>query len=164
MRDPSVVQTRTDINSNCVYVWGTDRNTSAYWAYMAPSDVQIAGIVLGRAGSNAAARFQYHHGDGTKNWRLIIEGDTAYRWYASGFLPEGNATQNLGSTGSRWALGYISEVRLGDGTVRVLTGAGSPEGSVTAPVGSLYTRTDGGAGTTLYVKESGSGNTGWVGK
>lgn len=44
------------------------------------------------------------------------------------------------------------------------TGAGSPEGAVTAPVGSLFTRTDGGAGTTLYVKESGAGNTGWVAK
>jgi len=43
-------------------------------------------------------------------------------------------------------------------------GTGSPEGSVTASVGSLYTRSDGGAGTTLYVKESGSGNTGWKGK
>lgn len=43
-------------------------------------------------------------------------------------------------------------------------GAGSPETVVTAPIGSLFLRTDGGAGTTLYVKESGSGNTGWVGK
>lgn len=41
------------------------------------------------------------------------------------------------------------------------SGAGNPESVVTAPVGSLYTRTDGGAGSTLYVKESGSGNTGW---
>jgi hypothetical protein len=41
---------------------------------------------------------------------------------------------------------------------------GSPEGVVTAPVGALYTRTDGGAGTTLYVKESGTGDTGWVAK
>lgn len=40
-------------------------------------------------------------------------------------------------------------------------GAGSPEGVVTAPVGAIYQRTDGGASTTLYVKESGSGNTGW---
>lgn len=45
-----------------------------------------------------------------------------------------------------------------------LNGTGSPEGVVTAPIGALYTRTDGGAGTTLYVKESGTGNTGWVGK
>ena len=43
-------------------------------------------------------------------------------------------------------------------------GAGTPEGSVTAPVGSIYLRTDGGASTTLYVKESGAGNTGWVAK
>lgn len=40
-------------------------------------------------------------------------------------------------------------------------GEGSPEGSVAAPIGSIYQRTDGGASTTLYVKESGPGNTGW---
>lgn len=44
---------------------------------------------------------------------------------------------------------------------RLLTGAGSPESAVTAPVGSIYIRTDGGAGTTVYAKEAGSGNTGW---
>lgn len=43
-------------------------------------------------------------------------------------------------------------------------GSGSPEGAVTAPVGAIYHRTDGGANTSLYVKESGAGNTGWVGK
>jgi len=45
-----------------------------------------------------------------------------------------------------------------------LFGTGTPESVVTAPVGALYTRQDGGAGTTLYVKESGTGNTGWVAK
>jgi len=43
-------------------------------------------------------------------------------------------------------------------------GSGSPEGVVTAPIGCIYSRTDGGAGTSLYVKESGTGNTGWVAK
>lgn len=43
-------------------------------------------------------------------------------------------------------------------------GSGSPEGVVTAPVGAFYSRTDGGAGTSFYVKESGTGNTGWVAK
>lgn len=43
-------------------------------------------------------------------------------------------------------------------------GAGSPESVVTAPVGAVYHRTDGGANTSFYVKESGSGNTGWVAK
>lgn len=43
-----------------------------------------------------------------------------------------------------------------------LRGSGSPEGVVTANVGSIYERDDGGAGTAVYFKESGSGNTGWV--
>lgn len=44
------------------------------------------------------------------------------------------------------------------------SGTGSPEGVVTAPIGARYRRVDGGAGTSLYIKESGTGNTGWVGK
>lgn len=43
-------------------------------------------------------------------------------------------------------------------------GSGSPESVVTAPIGATYSRTDGGAGTSFYVKESGTGNTGWVAK
>ena len=43
-------------------------------------------------------------------------------------------------------------------------GTGSPESVVTAPVGSLYLRTDGGVLSTLYVKESGTSNTGWAAK
>lgn len=43
-------------------------------------------------------------------------------------------------------------------------GTGTPEGVVTAPVGSLFSRTDGGAGTVFYVKETGAGHTGWVAK
>lgn len=46
----------------------------------------------------------------------------------------------------------------------IFTGTGTPEGHVTAPVGALYTRTDGAAGTTLYVKETGTGATGWAAK
>ena len=46
----------------------------------------------------------------------------------------------------------------------IRAGAGSPEGVVTARIGSIYQRTDGGAGTSFYVKESGTGNTGWAAK
>lgn len=49
-------------------------------------------------------------------------------------------------------------------TVFFGTGTGSPEGVVAAAVGSIWTRTDGGAGTTMYVKQSGTGNTGWAAK
>lgn len=46
-----------------------------------------------------------------------------------------------------------------------LNGSGDPEGAVAAPVGTLFLRSDGGAVTTLYVKETGgAGNTGWAAK
>lgn len=47
---------------------------------------------------------------------------------------------------------------------RLTSGEGTPEGNVTGNVGDLYTRTDGGAGTVLYVKETGTGDTGWSAK
>ncbi len=50
------------------------------------------------------------------------------------------------------------------GAPRELKGAGTPEAAVTAPIGSTFRRSNGGAGTSLYVKETGTGNTGWVGK
>lgn len=52
----------------------------------------------------------------------------------------------------------------GSGTILDHLGSGSPEGAVNAAVGSLWRRTDGGASTTFYVKESGTGSTGWVAK
>ena len=55
--------------------------------------------------------------------------------------------------------GYYFESTAG---VRMLSGSGTPESSVSAPVGSLYLRSDGASGTIAYFKETGSGNTGWV--
>jgi hypothetical protein len=43
-------------------------------------------------------------------------------------------------------------------------GTGTPESAVLGTKGDMFLRTDGGAGTTLYVKESGTAtNTGWIG-
>lgn len=50
------------------------------------------------------------------------------------------------------------------GGPNIKSGSGSPEGVVTAPAGSVYVDSGGGASTTLYVKESGTGNTGWIAK
>ena len=56
------------------------------------------------------------------------------------------------------------KIKIGGTAAEILSGTGTPEGSVTAPIGSIYMRVDGSTGTTLYVKESGTGNTGWVAK
>jgi hypothetical protein len=78
--------------------------------------------------------------------------------------PGADATQNLGSQTVRYSNTFSEIFRPGDGVALWTSAAGSPEGVVTAAIGSLYTNRTGGAGTTLYVKESGAGNTGWVAK
>jgi hypothetical protein len=52
----------------------------------------------------------------------------------------------------------------GANTASIYSGTGTPNGYISAAVGSLYLRLDGGAGNSLYVKETGTGNTGWVNK
>lgn len=56
------------------------------------------------------------------------------------------------------------DIRFDVGGVQIIPGNGSPEGVVSAPPGSLYLRADGGAGSSHYVKESGTGSTGWAAK
>lgn len=74
---------------------------------------------------------------------------------------EGETTWVNNATGGRqrfWMIG-------GNGkTVGQYQVVGSPENVITAKIGSLASRSDGGAGTSLYVKESTTGNTGWIGK
>jgi hypothetical protein len=69
-----------------------------------------------------------------------------------------NCVQKANTVGSGY--GRHWEDRLAN--ILELTGAGTPEGAITAGVGSRYWRTDGGATTTLYIKGSGTGNTGWT--
>ena len=79
--------------------------------------------------------------------------------------PGTNNAQNIGGGGTnRWATINAETLALGSAAIPIRTGTGTPEGVVTAAVGSIFLRTNGGAGTTLYVKESGTGNTGWVAK
>lgn len=59
---------------------------------------------------------------------------------------------------------YLVLGGVGPGSVSIFGGNDTPEGIVPAPVGSMFMRFDGIPGNTLYVKESGTGNTGWVAK
>lgn len=79
--------------------------------------------------------------------------------YSSDYSP-GNGSAVMPFGASKFILG-----KSNDATVPFWTsGTGSPEGVVTARIGSLYSRIDGGAATSLYVKESTTGNTGWIAK
>lgn len=79
------------------------------------------------------------------------------------FIVIGSFAKGMGSNTASIGTNGVSVLYL-NGTVGWFRGTGSPEGVVTAPVGSFYSREDGGAGTSFYVKQSGTGNTGWAGK
>lgn len=80
-----------------------------------------------------------------------------------GVVPTADASFNAGSSSLRINRSYVVS-RYYTATVFDSAGAGSPEGVVAAGTGSTYRRTDGGAASTFYVKEAGTGNTGWVAK
>jgi len=86
---------------------------------------------------------------------IVLEGSSG-----TGLICLGNY-----STGNAIRISSGDAISLEEtGAHKILSGTGSPEGAVTAAIGSLYCRLDGGANTTLYVKQSGAGNTGWAAK
>lgn len=127
------------------------------------------------AGANSATTF-LHRGTGALTMLTQDAGAIQFstsntaRWEvdSTGQLrPATNLGYEFGASTRRIAQVWGYQINLGatstDGVI-ILSGAGSPEGAVTANVGSLFLRNNGGAGTTFYVKESGTGNTGWVAK
>jgi hypothetical protein len=83
----------------------------------------------------------------------------------SGWHLEGSAALGSGTVVDAWGVsGTTGRYHITDqaNNVRVIVGInGSPESVETAGVGSMATRRDGAAGTTMYMKNSGTGNTGW---
>lgn len=83
-----------------------------------------------------------------------VGGNLDYQTHMPGCIIDGNI-----------ALGDTEAPNKAANTLPYLfSGAGSPETRYSAPVGSLYLRTDGSTSTTLYIKTSGTGNTGWTAK
>jgi len=130
-------------------------------AGMASSTVDATTVVFwagGTIANRAAAPF-----------RVLNNGTVVLLDVQSDLLPGSDEFFDLGAGGARWRKAYIEEAYIHtglqlDGQAQIRTGTGSPEGVLSAPVGSVYLRKDGGSGTSLYVKQSGSGNTGWAGK
>lgn len=86
--------------------------------------------------------------DGTNPVDTYIERGSAGVMLANGIIQANLSTTaggfRQGATGPLW-----------------VAGTATPEAAVTAPIGSMFSRTDGSSNTTLYVKEAGTGNTGW---
>lgn len=94
----------------------------------------------------------------------IIAGADENRIDGNYFASNGGA---MGDAGTNNRFGFLNDGLAAPyllSSLRFLAGTGTPESVYAAPVGSLFLRTDGGATTTLYVKTSGTGNTGWTAK
>lgn len=79
------------------------------------------------------------------------------------FYPYQTEMYDLGNNTVKWRSMYAVKYMF-TATVGAFHGSGSPEGVVSAGIGSTYHRTDGTAGQCFYVKETGTGNTGWIAK
>ena len=104
--------------------------------------------------SGVTANYPYGPLQTANNWAHGIDHTLAV--YA-----DTNATTMLAGQGVAWLTGTTGTPT---NICRDTAGNGSPEGVVTANKGSTYRRFDGGAASCFYVKESGTGNTGWVAK
>ena len=136
--------------------------------FLDTSGAQQSGVSLSSAddwtfGSSNGANFS-NFASGSGGVYAVVAGSTIAQFYSGGLRPQTDNTLTLGTASQRWVDTYSGRFRPGAGGPIWTSGTGTPEGAVTAPVGSMFTRTDGGAGATLYVKESGAGNTGWVAK
>lgn len=109
--------------------------------------------------------------DGLERIRVLKTGETGFgesaptaTLHVKGISASTGAALIIQNSASATVLQVANNGEVIVNGVKYVNGAGSPEGVVTAPAGSVYTNKSGGAGTTLYIKESGSGNTGWVAK
>jgi len=105
------------------------------------------------------------------NWQATVGYGGTAEFLINTISFSGAPSLGLAVSGNRYlqitagdvAVQFSATFTINDAKVRASTG--SPNGVVTGNPGDLYLNKSGGAGTTLYVKESGSGtNTGWVGK
>ena len=141
-----------DRNSDFVKLNSSSPTGGGFWLYAGGSaynNTYVAANLVSRIGNLGAKTIELYEAytDDSNYERLLVSA-------ASGtnvIKPEAAGT----GTASKLDL-YLTDA------VKITSGTGSPEGAVTAPVGSIYSRTDGGTNTTIYRKESGTGNTGWV--
>lgn len=116
----------------------------------------VSGAVL--IGCNIANQIdsgvQYEIGGGGGNFtgNTILAGNNNWTAGTSDFVNVNGAA-------------VVPRVGFNAGTfgAQLFEGDGDPNGVVTARVGSMYLRRDGGQATSVYYKETGTGNTGWVG-
>ena len=134
----------------------------------APGWTSGASVVFGNIYYNPAGenRYEVINAGGTSTVGPMFSGGEStlgdgieWLWIGSGNL---QLVQNINgaAVSLQGPLGIVSSNQPGQ-AAEIFSSANSPAGTVTASPGSLYLQTNGGVGTTLYLKDAGTGTTGW---
>ena len=127
--------------------------------------------VRGNAGQERVFDFRT---DASRRWRIITDttsesganagSDFAIQSYddSSAFIANVFYAKRSSGMVTLGSVGATAGLELGSSGPRIMSGSGSPEGVVTAPVGSTLYQTDSTVGVTHWRKATGAGNTGWV--
>lgn len=133
----------------------------------APGHMDIQGrhiFVTGRGDANVDGELYIYRVGGSHCHAMVIDQLRSDKIY-SDRLNAKHISATVDINAKECATGITSvSYYIQLGTVQIHWGTGTPEGAVTANVGSTFHRINGGAATSFYVKESGTGNTGWVAK
>ncbi len=98
---------------------------------------------------------------------IQVETINARHGHFAGDVVARNVQVAAGGSDEDGILAVSTRIHMGTDSkdAHILAGTQLPENNVTAPIGSLYLYTSGGAGATLWVKESGADtDTGWIAK
>jgi len=133
-------------------------------------DPTLTGTITGSGADDATMPETVFHGDIKANGtRAIGELGTPFNklWVTDIDIAgdvEAQSTPDLGGGGAPFGNVFITKLYIGANET-IQAGSGAPENVVSGDTGCLYIDTGGGAGATLYVKESSpTATTGWVAK
>jgi hypothetical protein len=159
----SVIGTQ-DVAANAQY---------AAWSYLSPNETYIpnstnnlpVGLKIGKGANEGVALGGYGWTNGIVGQRgVFLSKENLKDSIIASFDDKGayNGFKIWKKAAGVWTNDYaLTDNYIKVGGARMSFGAGSPESVVAAPIGSVYLQTDGSAGTTLWVKEAGTGTVGW---
>ena len=126
---------------------------------------ECGGTTIIRGYDDSDGAYPYISSPGGQNWRdyvtLIGDPGTSHENDKPNHVTREHFRKGIRTHGRS---NGVAELIFGDfaGAPELWQGNNGPEGVVTAPKGSLYLHRGDSSGRILWVKESGSGNTGWV--
>lgn len=118
-------------------------------------------VALNDSGSAAARLQAFSYDNGSTDEyvsQLVLQGDTVRITISQGInldILDDNNTLLLRVLANGKGIHFMNGIRD-------IIGSGSPEGIETAPPSSTFRQINGVAGSTFWVKQSGTGNTGWA--